>query len=160
MARRGVLELAEETWKRITSHGVETYPEECCGIVLGEGVVEEVRPCTNIQNILHEKDPETYPRDATTAYAIDPKELESILHDADTTGASFKAFYHSHPDHRAYFSEEDRAFACPFGEPSYPQTAQIVISVMHGELGEVHAYVWDETAGDYVQVPVRRTGQK
>ena len=63
---------------------------------------EEVRRIANIQNAMHAKDPHTYPRDATIAYLMEPKELLAVLKAIDA-GAELTAFYHSHPNHDAYF---------------------------------------------------------
>ena len=130
-----VLVLSETVLATIAEHALETYPEECCGVILGGDGGEEVHRLENIQNRLHATDPETFPRDARTAYTLDPRELETVLEQAERRGLAFKALYHSHPDHDAYFSAEDKACATPFGEPTYPDTAQIVISVMGGEGG-------------------------
>ena len=47
-------------------HGVEAYPEETCGFVVGNkdetDSLETVYPMRNIMNELHEEDPEQYPR--------------------------------------------------------------------------------------------------
>lgn len=146
------LSLNHHTWEEISRHAIETFPEECCGVILFNGQNDEVRRCTNVQNKLHALDPETYPRDATIAYAIDPKELEAILREARSTGAKIKAFYHSHPGHEAYFSQEDKAFACPFGEPTYPESAQIVISIYDGVVKRIAAYGWAEEKRDFVEI--------
>src|SRR3989338_9267856 len=123
------LTLTQEAWEEISHHAVETFPEECCGVILHNGGIAGVRRCRNIQNAMHALDAQSYPRDATIAYVMDLKELESIFHEAGTTGAKIKAFYHSHPNHEAYFSQEDKAFATPFGEPTFPESAHIVISI-------------------------------
>src|SRR6185503_9420473 len=129
-APREVL-LSQETWNEISRHSVESFPEECCGLVLSIGTKEQVRRIDNIQNKLHALDPATYPRTAAIAYAMDPIELEAVLDAAAAAGGKLKAFYHSHPNHEAYFSAEDKAFATPFGEPTFPDAAQIVVSVIH-----------------------------
>ena len=154
-ALREVL-LTQETWNEISRHSQETFPEECCGLVLSNGVKERVRRIENIQNKLHALDPLTYPRTAAIAYAMDPRELESVLDEADKTGFTLKAFYHSHPDHEAYFSAEDKAFATPFGEPTFPAAAQIVVSIYHREIKAIKAFVWSNERKDFVEQPVRK----
>ena len=67
MTAQTVLELSHTAFDAITAHALDAYPEECCGVILSRGGGEEVRRLENIQNTLHEKDPETYPRDARTA---------------------------------------------------------------------------------------------
>jgi len=147
--------LVEEVLQAISIHAVETFPEECCGIILNDGESDQLRRCTNIQNQLHARDPETYPRDATIAYTIDPKELASTLGEVDSGKAKIKAFYHSHPGHDAYFSQEDKALAAPFGEPSYPESAQIVISIYDRVVKRIATYGWSEEKRDFIEIPLK-----
>jgi len=151
-----VFALSETVFGIIAEHARETYPEECCGVILGGDGGDEVHRLVNIQNTLHATDPETFPRDARTAYNLDPKELDAILKQAERRGVAFKALYHSHPDHDAYFSDEDKACATPFGEPTYPDTAQVVVSVMGGSVGRVAVYAWNPDAGDFVETTLKR----
>lgn len=134
---------------------MDAFPEECCGVIVSNGNSDNVRRCTNIQNTLHARDPQTYPRDATIAYAMDVKELESIIKEADASGARIKAFYHSHPGHEAYFSEEDKAFATPFGEPTFPDSAQIVISVYDRAVKGIRAYAWSREKEDFIEIALK-----
>lgn len=152
-----IVELSEEAWNEMTRHARETFPEECCGIVLTHGAGDHVQRLHNIQNKLHALDPETYPRTAVIAYAMDPLELESVLDQAASDGRHLKAFYHSHPEHDAYFSEEDKAFACPFGEPTYPEAAQIVVSIYNRTVKVIRAFAWSLTSKDFTEVPIVRT---
>jgi [CysO sulfur-carrier protein]-S-L-cysteine hydrolase len=151
------LVLTEHLWEDLSRHAAQAFPEECCGVILHNGRSYEVRRCKNIQNTLHALDPETYSRTATTAYAMDPKELEAIFQEANLGGARIKAFYHSHPDHEAYFSAEDRAFAAPFGEPTFPDSAQIVISIYGRMVKQICAYVWSAEKKDFVEIAVKKS---
>ena len=151
-----VLTLTQKAWEEISHHAIETFPEECCGVILDDSTTNEVRRCRNIQNQLHALDPESYPRNATIAYAMDPKELESIIREAEATGTKMKAFYHSHPNHEAYFSQEDKAFATPFGEPTYPESAQIVISIYDRVIKRISAYAWAQEKKDFVEIPLKK----
>ena len=155
MAKPGTLLLSAKAWEAISQHAKETFPDECCGVVLVNGAADEVQRLKNIQNLLHEIDPQTYPRTATTAYAMDYKELEVIIDNAKRRGAKLKAFYHSHPNHDAYFSAEDKAFASPFGEPTFPGTAQIVVSVYDHLIKGIRAFAWSDEHKEFVEVPVK-----
>ncbi len=148
--------LSEATWNEISKHAQETFPEECCGVILSNGSIDRVQRLQNIQNQLHGLDPQTYPRTAEIAYAMNPKELEAAIDAAHARGAKLKAFYHSHPNHDAYFSEEDKAFASPFGEPTFPAAAQIVISIYDGAVKAISAFAWSEEHNDFVGVPLQR----
>ena len=150
------VELGDKAFASMTAHARETYPEECCGVVLGNDRGDETHRLANIQNQLHGADPEIFPRDARTAYTLDPKELEAILGEVGHRNLVFRALYHSHPDHDAYFSAEDKACATPFGEPTYPQTAQIVISVMGGNVGRVAVYAWNPDSEDFIETTLTR----
>ena len=111
-----------------------------------------VRRCRNIQNDLHQEDPDTYPRDARTAYVIHPDDLIAVHKEADTQQRQIKAFYHSHPNHEAYFSEKDKADATVWGEPAYPSATYLVISVYGADIRAVKAFAWDETAEDFIEI--------
>jgi proteasome lid subunit RPN8/RPN11 len=122
-------------------------------IVERDGREEAVR-VRNIQNELHAQDPEQYPRSAAIAYTMGP-EAAPILIAAERGELSLRAFYHSHPDHDSYFSAEDKKQAMGgWDEPSYPQAAQLVMSVRSGEVRVTKAFVWDEAARDFVEVEI------
>jgi proteasome lid subunit RPN8/RPN11 len=148
--------LGVDAWSAISRHAQECFPDECCGVVLANGVREIVEPLENIQNKLHALDPETYPRTAVIAYAMDLKELERVIDNGARNGAKLKAFYHSHPDHEAYFSDEDKAFASPFGEPTFPNAAQIVVSIYGREIKRMCAFAWSPAHRDFVEVPIKK----
>ncbi len=148
--------LSEATWREISRHAQETFPEECCGVIFSNGDTDRVQRLQNIQNQLHSLDPQTYPRTALIAYAMNVKELEAVLDAAHVHGAKLKAFYHSHPNHDAYFSEEDKAFASPFGEPTFPAAAQIVISIYDRIVKNISAFAWSEERKNFVEVPLQR----
>ncbi len=148
--------LGADAWNAISRHAQECFPDECCGVVLANGTHEFVHPVENIQNKLHTLDSETYPRTAVIAYAMDPKELELVIDNGARNGAKLKAFYHSHPDHEAYFSNEDKVFASPFGEPTFPNAAQIVVSIYGREVKRMCAFAWSEEQNDFVEVPIKK----
>ncbi len=155
---RFLLRLAKGIVEEMARHACEAFPEECCGLILaGEGG-ETLRRCTNIQNRLHAEDPATHPRDARTAYYIDPLELLQIHNEADRRGWGIKALYHSHPDHEAYFSAEDRAKAvAPWGEPWYGDAAYVVVSVSDRQVRRMKAFAWNPAAKDFTEVPIEAT---
>jgi [CysO sulfur-carrier protein]-S-L-cysteine hydrolase len=134
------------------AHARETYPDECCGMIIERNGREEVVRVSNIQNAMHERDPEQFPRTAAIAYTMGP-ESAPILIAAERGELAVRAFYHSHPDHDSYFSAEDKKQAMGgWDEPSYPHAAQIVMSVRTREVRATKAFVWAETARDFVEV--------
>lgn len=144
--------ISAGNFDEIKAHAVEMYPNECCGMIVERDGRQDVVRVTNLQDELHAKDPEQFPRTAKTAYTMGA-EAAPVLLGAERGELRLQAFYHSHPEHDAYFSEEDRKQA--FGgwdEPNYPDAAQIVISVYDREVKDTAAFRWDEQASDFVTV--------
>jgi proteasome lid subunit RPN8/RPN11 len=150
-----VVRIDEATLAELRTHALETYPDECCGAVVtdADGRREVIR-MRNVQDEMHAQDPDRFPRPARTAYYPDSADLKAALDRAESPGHVLTAFYHSHPDHDAYFSEEDVAQATPFGEPSYPRAAQIVISVYGTEVRAVKAFSWSEPDETFVAIEI------
>lgn len=100
----------------IHAHAQEGYPEEVCGFVLEGG---DVRRCENRQNLMHERDPATYPRTAREAYTLGFRDLR-FMEESLKSDRPVRVIYHSHVDVGAYFSAEDERAAAPEGELVYP----------------------------------------
>ena len=154
-----MIQLTSETHAALGQHARETFPEECCGAILRVDGREEVHRITNVQNARHAKDPHTYPRDATIAYFMEPKELFTVLKAVDERQAELTAFYHSHPNHDAYFSDEDKTQAMFCDEPSYPDTAYLVISIYEREVRTIKAFGWDDTSRNFVETGLQVSGE-
>ena len=87
------------------AHAVEGFPEEVCGVVFASPNGQVVRRMQNVQNALHAADPVANPRDARTAYQFDAARAASrSTRQGDEPGWRIVLFYHSHPQHGAYFS--------------------------------------------------------
>ena len=150
--------LEKEQLDEIHLHAVEEYPYECCGIVVGnpdDNQDNVVYRCENIQNKLHEKDPENFTRDARTAYNISALELQNLLSEASSKGRVFKVLYHSHPEHDAYFSEEDTRMALFDGEtPIYPGTQYLVVSVYSEKVRDQALFGWNSETKTFERNPL------
>ena len=142
-----VLSAAE--LETIRAQAVQEYPFESCGVVLRRGDERRLLRCRNAQNELHARDATRHPRDARTAYYIDPKDLLRIG-DLEHQGFGVAVIYHSHIDAGAYFSETDRRQALVGGEPAYPGAVYVVTSVVEGAVDAVAAFRWDATRRDFV----------
>ncbi len=127
------------------------YPDEACGFVVGTTSPEKIIPCKNIQNEVHTQDPQRYPRNARTAYTIDPKEMEQVQREAQKSGQKILCIFHSHPEHEVYFSAEDKGMAAPWGEPLFPDLSYLVVSVYRGEVKNASEFYWNEEQKDFVE---------
>ena len=151
------LKLDRATLDVLHEHGRAEHPDECCGAVIERDGRDVVVKFTNIQNRLHAENPAENPRDAKTAYTPEPKELFAVIRAGAEPGACLKVFYHSHSVRGSYFSGEDRARAMFGDDPAYPDVAYVVVSDAR-EPGEARAFRWDESAHDFVEVPIELRG--
>jgi [CysO sulfur-carrier protein]-S-L-cysteine hydrolase len=138
----------------VYKQAVAEYPAECCGIVTGSANVQRVHPLVNIQERLHAEDPETHPRDSRNAYAVDRNEVERIINESSRANEIVLAFYHSHIDCDAYFSQMDKEVQTVFGEPEFPDAVHVVVSVREGKIHEIKGYLWESAKQDFVNVEV------
>ena len=130
--------LTPDERDRVAAQAAAQYPFESCGVILARAGERSLQACRNVQNELHARDPERYPRDARTAYYIDPADLLRIGR-LEGEGFTVAVIYHSHVDAGAYFSETDRRNALLGGEPSYPDSTYVVTSVMNGRVDAMAA---------------------
>jgi proteasome lid subunit RPN8/RPN11 len=103
------LRLVTEKWLGLIYRDVEqVYPEEGCGFLF-EGTDGGLQMVTtkNRATLLHQMDPEAYPRDGRTYFEPDMKPWLR----AEREGLTPRLIYHSHPEHEAYFSQTDRLSA-------------------------------------------------
>jgi proteasome lid subunit RPN8/RPN11 len=100
-----MLKLSQMEYSEIRRHGEETYPQECCGVLLGQmdGDVRTVTSTARCGN--------TRTDSPQNRYHIDPKELIRIQRQGRERGEDVIGFYHSHPDHPAHWSPTDLAEA-------------------------------------------------
>jgi len=143
--------LERAAFAEILLHARSVTPEECCGAVVRRDGHDTVWRFTNVQGRLHQEQPAEYPRDGTTAYTPEPKELFAALRAGEVPGARLTLFYHSHTRAGAYFSGEDRARAMFGDEPAYPDVTYLVVSDARTD-AEARAFRWDEVTSDFVEV--------
>ena len=107
-----MLKITRALYDQLRAHGEQTYPHECCGILLGradEGahqVVDLLRAGNTRTDSAHNR------------YNIAPQELIRAQREGRQRGLDIVGFYHSHPDHPAQWSATDFAeahwFSCSY----------------------------------------------
>src|SRR5450759_4132905 len=105
-----MLKLARHDYDYLRQHGEETYPHECCGILLGRVADDGTRVVISAARCGNTRTDSAHNR-----YNIDPKELVQIQREGRERGEDIIGFYHSHPDHPARWSPTDLAEAHWFG---------------------------------------------
>lgn len=116
--------------QELCQHALEAEPEECCGLVVGSALERHLRSvrCRNIMTSLHEDDPRENPRDARSAFYMDPRDYERAAKEAEEAGLRITAVYHSHVGAGPYLSAMDLEYAEHPAFP-FPDADQIVVSV-------------------------------
>ena len=105
-----MLRIPPSRYAALRQHGEETYPQECCGVLLGQMNNNGARVVTSIARAGNTRTDSPQNR-----YNIDPKELVCIQREGRARGEDIIGFYHSHPDHPAQWSQTDLAEAHGFG---------------------------------------------
>ncbi|TVR45757.1 MAG: M67 family peptidase [Planctomycetota bacterium] len=125
-----MLTISQTLLDTIYRHGEEAFPAECCGILLGSRdgdrrLVQEVKPAQNLRA-----------EERNDRYEIDPAFRKQVEDEAASRGLAVIGFYHSHPNHEAYFSQTDLECCEEYiwGEPWIPSTYSYpVVSVKEGQ---------------------------
>ena len=139
------LKIDRSAYDALRRHGEETYPHECCGVLLGEmngegRVVTSVVRCGN-----------TRTDSPQNRYHIDPRELVKIQREGREHGEDIVGFYHSHPDHRAQWSQTD------LDEAHWIGCSYVITSVEEGKAALTHSFELsgsDENDKMFVDEPI------
>lgn len=105
-----MLKMLRKEYDALRQHGEETYPHECCGVLLGQVDDNDVRTVTSVARAGNTRTDSAHNR-----YNIDPKDLIRIQREGRGRSEDIIGFYHSHPDHPAQWSSTDLAEAHWFG---------------------------------------------
>jgi len=98
------LKLSAGIAEAIRRHGVETYPNECCGALIGaDGVVLHASALPN-----------TTEEGARRRFLVRPSDYKQAEAEASRLKGELLGFYHSHPDAPARPSQYDLDHAWPF----------------------------------------------
>jgi proteasome lid subunit RPN8/RPN11 len=144
MTDRFQLNISHELAERIGQHGVETFPHECCGALLGRDSAfeenadgEPPREVLELFPLVNRRDDS--PRNRFAVTAEDVLEAEKA---ARQRGLVVVGWYHSHPDHPARPSQFDR-------EHAWPWYSYIIVSVMSGKPAEMTSWRLNDDRQDY-----------
>jgi proteasome lid subunit RPN8/RPN11 len=132
--------LKNQTDKAIRTQGEKTYPDECCGFVLGQidnennRVVTEIIPARNTS-------PET---EKHHRFGIDPAEFARNELYARKNKIEILGIYHSHPDHPAKPSEFDLLNSQLF-------YSYVIVSVDKGVSAVMTSWILNNDRKDYTE---------
>jgi len=124
-----MLKLSEPIYNALRKHGEETYPHECCGVLLGRSVQNADNLDINtVEDAVRAGNTRTDA--AHNRYHIAPQELIKIQRQGRERGLDIVGFYHSHPDHPARPSQFDLDHA-------WPTFAYVIVSVAAGAAADM-----------------------
>jgi proteasome lid subunit RPN8/RPN11 len=122
-----MIRIEPEPWKVMVSHARKTYPNECCGAMLGSSLDGEklVSVAIPLEN--------AFAGAQAQRYELRPEDLLAADKVARERRMDLIGIYHSHPDCDAYFSKTDLQNSCPW-------YSFVVLSIQKGEFH--HANSW------------------
>jgi len=115
---------------QLRQHGEETYPHECCGVLVGQfddsggRIVVSITRCGN-----------TRTESLKNRYHISPSDVVRIQREALAAGHDVVGFYHSHPDHPAEWSATDLT------EAHWTDCSYVITSVEGGHAVLTNSFV-------------------
>lgn len=141
-----MIQISSGQLEEIKRCGEETYPHECCGLLLGcedgdgKRRIERVVAASNV----HEED-------HSRRYLISPEEMLAHQRMAREANQEILGFFHSHPDVAARPSRYDR-------DQAWPWYTYVIVSVvggsvdpeLSGKAAEVTAWRLAEDRGELV----------
>jgi proteasome lid subunit RPN8/RPN11 len=119
-----MIRLKENDLESIQQIARETYPHECCGIMVGS-VERDVKSVSELIPAINERTDSLANRYLITSDFV--QKIEARLRDTDS---SIVGFFHSHPDVPARPSAYDQ-------EHAWPWYSYLIVSVMKGQAHEV-----------------------
>lgn len=111
-------------------HAERTYPNECCGVMLGhvQGNDKRVTEALPLENV--------FTGAQHDHYQVRPEDLLKAESAAREHGLDLIGIFHSHPDCEAYFSETDLKNSCPW-------YSFVVLSVSRGRFDHAASFLPD-----------------
>jgi proteasome lid subunit RPN8/RPN11 len=131
-----MLKLDEQTYNAIRRHGEETYPHECCGVLLGRSAED----ANTVEDAIRAGNTRT--DSAHNRYHIAPQELVKIQRLGRERGLDIVGFYHSHPDHPAQWSQTD------FAEAHWLGCSYVITAVAQGAAQVTNSFLLTGTSED------------
>jgi proteasome lid subunit RPN8/RPN11 len=140
-----MLKLTHSDYQALRAHGEETFPHECCGILLGKSTPEgnEVHQLLRAGNTRTDR--------AHDRYNIAPEELIKAQRQARGLGLDIVGFYHSHPDHPAQWSKTD------FDEAHCVGCSYIITEIASGKAAITNSFLLKGTSEEdkqFVDEPI------
>jgi len=125
-----MIRIDPDAWREMVAHAQATYPNECCGAMLGNIANEgkTVSIALQLDN--------AYTGERGSRYELRPEDLLRADKEARSRNLDLVGIYHSHPDCDAYFSETDLQNSCPW-------YSFVVLSIRNGVFDHANSWLPD-----------------
>ena len=137
--------LSESLLQGMKSHARESYPDECCGFLIGtagESLRELDR--TIVESRRAQND---HPGEKRRRFLISPEELRDLERSIEGTSRAVVGFYHSHPDHPARPSQFDQDHA-------WPWYSYLILATTSDDVPAIGAFELDPESSVFHEVPL------
>src|SRR5260221_8525521 len=129
-----MIKIEPPAWDVMVSHARSTYPNECCGAMLGtvDGDNKSVQVAVALEN--------AFTGEQAARYELRQEDLLRADAEARRQGMDLVGIFHSHPDCDAYFSKTDLENSCPW-------YSFVVLSIQKGEFHHANSFLpnFDQT---------------
>lgn len=143
-----MLQLSDQQIQHLTAHATRTYPEECCGLLLGNLLPDRpLKQVVKIWETVNAWNPEVGSELSTVIlqlgtgkrdrFWIAPQDLLAAQRYAHDHQINIVGIYHSHPDHPAVPSESDRLLA-------WSAYSYLILSVRSGIVSDYRCWTLDQ----------------
>jgi proteasome lid subunit RPN8/RPN11 len=141
-----MLKLNSHHLQLIQTHAESTYPEECCGILIGQiqgdtKTLIEVLPTENSWGDEAVDNFQTIETSNKTSkrnrFSIAPRVMFEVQKETRSRNLDIIGIFHSHPDNPAHPSEFDRAIA-------WATYSYIIVSVQNGKACDLKSWMLDD----------------
>lgn len=137
-----MIRLPAGAMETILREARESYPEECCGALLGREGPGDGRSVLRAVPVRNTRDDGRERR-----YLIGPEVVRALEEEAMSSGLDVLGFFHSHPDHPAIPSEFDRDHA-------WPWYSYVIVPVAAGEPGRPRAWRLTPDREGFSEIPL------
>ena len=116
-----MIRIEKDAWEKMVAHAQSTYPNECCGAMLGVSGngASVVREAVAMDNV--------FAGEQLQRYEIRNEDLLQADKEARGRDLEMIGIFHSHPDEDAYFSATDLKNSCPW-------YSFVILSVREGKV--------------------------
>jgi proteasome lid subunit RPN8/RPN11 len=125
-----MIKIPTSVLQKIYAHTEQSYPNECCGVMIGEmtepKTVHEFRICKNLNK-----------ERARDRYDMDPLDMLKAQREFENSSWEIIGIYHSHPDHPSRPSQTDT-------DRAWPNYSYVIISVRKGTVASAQSWVLNE----------------